>query len=52
MEVIIEATKFSAQYNGCPSESSCGYYAYDPDDGSCTVDLTDGCDCDSYSGAG
>ncbi len=48
MEVLIDGIELSKNFVLC---SSCGYYSEYPD-GSCAVDLSDGCDCDTYMGSG
>lgn len=46
MEVIINGLNNIENY-----DDSCGYYG-EGSDGSCAVDLSDGCDCDTYMGSG
>lgn len=44
MKELIEANSVKTYY----TELDCGHYQTD-DDGNCTIDLDDGCDCDTYS---
>ena len=55
MRVILSNDKVLTDYfdltNCSQDEGSCGIYGMDSD-GSCAVDLSDGCSCDTYSNAG
>lgn len=44
MKELIETNSVKTYY----TELDCGHYQTD-DDGNCTIDLDDGCDCDTYS---
>ncbi len=46
MKELIEAVSF----RNYSTELDCGHYQLD-DDGNCSIDLDDGCDCDSYMNA-
>ena len=54
MKVILPAVEkideILADTTCSQDERSCGHFVID--DGTCTVDLNDGCDCDTYSGSG